>query len=149
MDTLKNLAIQQLQDGETVWFGCDVARYADRKAGILDPYLYDYESAFGTPLKFSKAERLNYKESMLTHAMVLTGVNIVDNKPNRWKVENSWGEDAGKKGYFVMSDTWMDQYTYEIVVNKKYLSRSLSKALKQTPIELDPWDPMGSLAVSK
>lgn len=149
METLKDLAVQQLKDGETVWFGCDVARYSDRKVGILDTDLYDYETAFGTSFTFTKAERLDYKESMLTHAMVLTGVNLINGKPNRWKVENSWGEDAGHKGYFVMSDNWMDEFTYEIVANKKYLPKDLLEALDQKPIELDPWDPMGSLAFVK
>ncbi|MFC7393556.1 aminopeptidase C [Scopulibacillus cellulosilyticus] len=149
MKTLKALALEQIKDGETVWFGCDVSRYSDRKIGILDPDLYDYEAAFSTHFNLTKAERLDYKESMLTHAMVLTGVNLLDGEPDRWKVENSWGEDVGHKGYFVMSDNWMDEYTYQIVINKKYLSGDLLKAWEQEPIELDPWDPMGSLALTK
>lgn len=147
MKTLKELAIKQLKDDETVWFGCDVARYADRRSGVLDPHLYDYETAFQTHFRFTKAERLDYKESFLTHAMVLTGVNLADGEPNRWKVENSWGEKAGDQGYFVMSDKWMDEYTYQVVVNKKYLTQELIDALDQEPIELEPWDPMGSLAM--
>ncbi|MDR6998779.1 C1 family peptidase [Neobacillus niacini] len=149
MPTLKSLAIQQIKDGETVWFGSDVARYSDRKVGILDPDLFDYESAFGIRFNLTKAERLDYKESSLTHAMVLTGVNLVDGEPNRWKVENSWGEDVGNKGYFVMSDKWMDEYAYQVVVHKKYLSKDLVEAYNQDPIELQPWDPMGSLALVK
>ncbi|MCM3022731.1 aminopeptidase C [Heyndrickxia ginsengihumi] len=149
IQTLKSLAIKQIKDGETVWFGSDVARYSDRKIGILDPELFDYEEAFGTHFNLTKAERLDYKESSLTHAMVLTGVNLIDGEPNRWKVENSWGEDVGNKGYFVMSDKWMDEYTYQIVVNKKYLSKELVKAYNQEPIQLQPWDPMGSLAIVK
>lgn len=147
MKILKGLAVEQIKDGETVWFGSDVARYSDRKVGVLDPDLYDYEAAFETPFNLTKAERLDYKESMLTHAMVLTGVNLVNGEPNRWKVENSWGEEVGNKGYFVMSDKWMDEYTYQVVVNKKYLSKDLVKAFNQEPIELKPWDPMGSLAI--
>ncbi|MGG4039256.1 aminopeptidase C [Heyndrickxia ginsengihumi] len=149
IQTLKSLAIKQIKDGETVWFGSDVARYSDRKIGILDPELFDYEEAFRTHFNLTKAERLDYKESSLTHAMVLTGVNLIDGEPNRWKVENSWGEDVGNKGYFVMSDKWMDEYTYQIVVNKKYLSKELVKAYNQEPIQLQPWDPMGSLAIVK
>lgn len=149
IDTLKQLAVSQIKDKETVWFGCDVVQSSDRKKGILDTNIYDYETAFGTSFRLTKAERLDYKESCLTHAMVLTGVNLVDGKPNRWKVENSWGEEPGNKGYFVMSDEWMDEYTYQVVVNKKYLPEHLKKALEQEPVELKPWDPMGSLAVMR
>lgn len=149
MKTLKELAISQLKDQGPIWFGSDVVRYSNRKEGILDTALYDYRSTFGTPFTLNKSERLDYKESSLTHAMVLTGVNLINGKPNRWKVENSWGEDSGYKGYFVMSDRWMDEYTYQVVINKKYLSKELREALDQTPIQLKPWDPMGSLALMK
>lgn len=146
METMKQLAIRQIQDNESVWFGCDVGKFSNRDHGIMDLDLYDYETTLGIQMAMTKAERLDYKGSVMTHAMVLTGVNLVEGKPNRWKVENSWGEKLGNKGYFVMSDKWMDEYTYQIVVNKKYLSDDLRKAWEQEPIELKPWDPMGSLA---
>ena len=95
----------------------------------------------------TKAERLDYCQSMMTHAMVFEGVNLDDEgKPNRWRVENSWGEDAGKKGYYVMSDAWFDEYMYQVVVNKKYLTADELKVIDTPVIELAPWDPMGSLA---
>lgn len=149
METLKDLAARQIKDNESVWFGCDVGQDSNRKAGIMDAALYDYEKAFGFPIHMSKAERLDYHDGMLTHAMVLTGVNLVNDKPNRWKVENSWGEKVGNQGYFVMSDAWMDDYTYQVVVHKKYLSDELKNAWEQEPTVLQPWDPMGSLAVMK
>ncbi|MDF2909182.1 MAG: aminopeptidase [Sporolactobacillus laevolacticus] len=147
METLKSLAISQIKNKESVWFGCDVVLYSDNTLGIMDTDLFDYDTAFGTEFKMTKAERLDYKHSCLSHAMVLTGVNLVDGKSNRWKVENSWGEKWGTKGYFVMSDAWMDEYTYQVVINKKYLSDELKAAFEQEPIELKPWDPMGALAV--
>ncbi|WP_018664822.1 aminopeptidase C [Heyndrickxia acidiproducens] len=149
MDTFKNLAVQQIKDNRSVWFGCDVAASSDRNQGIMDTALYDLEKAFGFSFEMTKAERLDYKDSVMTHAMVLTGVNLVDGKPDRWKVENSWGEKVGKDGYFVMSDAWMNDYTYQIVVDKKYLSDELKQAWEQEPIVLKPWDPMGSLALMK
>lgn len=149
METLKDLAIKQIKENEGVWFGCDVAQDFNRKEGIMDSALFDYEKAFGFPIHMSKAERLDYSDGLLTHAMVLTGVNLVNDKPNRWKVENSWGEKVGNKGYFVMSDEWMNDYTYQVVVHKKYLSEELKNAWEQEPITLKPWDPMGSLAFMK
>jgi bleomycin hydrolase len=46
-----------------------------------------------------------------------------------------------------MSDDWFDEYMYQVVVNKKYLSEELVKEYESEPILLEPWDPMGSLAV--
>lgn len=149
METLKKLAISQIKDKQTVWFGCDVVLYTEPNLGVMDKDVFDYDTAFSTEFGLTKAERLDYHESCLTHAMVLTGVNLVDGKPNRWKVENSWGETRGNKGYFVMSDKWMDEFTYQIVVNKKYLSDELKAAFEQKPAVLKPWDPMGALALTR
>ncbi|WP_334329052.1 aminopeptidase C [Companilactobacillus sp. HBUAS59699] len=150
INDFKSLAIKQLQDGEAVWFGSDVGQSSDRKIGIMDTNIYDVAGLFNTDLSMTKAERLDYIESMMTHAMVLTGVDLDENgKPTKWKVENSWGEKVGTKGYFVMSDSWFDEYVYQLVINKKYLSDDLKKTFEtesKEPKVLAPWDPMGALA---
>lgn len=146
MSELKKLAIKQLQNGESVWFGSDVGQSSNSKKGIMDTHLYAPDELFNTDLSLSKAERLDYSESLMTHAMVITGVDLVDGKPTKWKVENSWGEKVGTKGYFVMSNDWMDEFVYQFVINKKYLTEDQQKAQKQDPIVLKPWDPMGALA---
>lgn len=146
IEELKKAAIAQLQDGEPVWFGSDVGQRSCRE-GIMDLDLYGVDDLFGTTFGMNKAERLEYGQSLMTHAMVFQGVNLdEDGRPNRWRVENSWGEDAGKEGYYVMSDRWFDEYTYQIVVNKKYLPKEALEAYESEPIMLKPWDPMGSLA---
>ena len=109
-----------------VWFGCDVGKRGSRGDGILDLDIYNLDGLFGTHFGMNKAERLEYGQSLMTHAMVFQGVNLDENgKPNRWRVENSWGEDACKDGYYVMTDEWFNEYTYQIVVNKKYLSQEI------------------------
>lgn len=146
MQTFRKVAIEQLKHGESVWFGSDVGQESDRKKGIMDTNLYHQDELFDVDFSMSKAERLDYGESMMTHAMVLTGVDLVDGQPTKWKVENSWGDKVGEKGFFVMSDDWMEEFCYQIVVNKKYLPKDLQKILKEEPTVLAPWDPMGALA---
>lgn len=146
MDELKAAAIAQMKDGYPVWFGCDCGKDADRDTGLWDNAQYDYANTLDMQLNMTKAEMLDYKESAMNHAMVLTGVNLVDEKPTRWKIENSWGEKIGNKGYFIASDSWFDEYTYVVAVHKKYLSEASQKALLEEPTELLPWDPFGTLA---
>lgn len=146
MDEFKQLAIEQLKNGESVWFGSDVIKYSETKLGIMALNTYDYDKLFDVNLEMTKAEALDYGESMMDHAMVITGVDLVDGKPTKWKVENSWGNKVGHKGYFVMSDAWMDKYCYQIVINKKYLSDDLKRDYAKSPVVLKPWDPMGTLA---
>ncbi|QEA54231.1 C1 family peptidase [Loigolactobacillus coryniformis] len=146
IDTFKQLAIKQLQAGESVWFGSDVGQASDRQIGIMDTAIYNKDDLFNVDLSMTKAQRLDYGESLMTHAMVITGVDLVDDKPTKWKVENSWGDKVGEKGYFVMSDAWLDQYVYQIVINKQYLPADLLAATKEDPKVLAPWDPMGALA---
>ncbi|WP_243858981.1 C1 family peptidase [Actinomyces sp. ZJ308] len=74
-------AIVAIQDGELVWFACDVAKQRDKSAGIWDAGLHDYEGLYGVDLSMTKAERLVARESALTHAMCLTGVDLVDGVP--------------------------------------------------------------------
>ncbi|WP_283096116.1 C1 family peptidase [Apilactobacillus xinyiensis] len=140
MPELKTAAIEQLKAGETVWFGNDVTRQLSRKEGLLDANLYHYDELFNLNLSMTKAERLAYKQGEVSHAMTLTGVDLVNDKPTKWKVENSWGDKNGFNGYFVMADNWMDEYVYEVVINKKFLTDSQRELLSLAPEELKPWD---------
>ena len=147
MDRLKELAITQMKAGETVWFGSDVAQSSNRKAGIMAEGMHDFTASMDIRLTQDKAGRLDYSESLMTHAMVLTGVDLDENgKAKKWKVENSWGEKVGNKGYFVASDAWMNEYTYQIVVRKEFLTAAELAAYEAEPLVLAPWDPMGALA---
>ncbi len=148
VEELKALAIKQLQNNEAVWFGSDVGQSSDRETGIMDLEIYDLNNLFNTEFNLTKGQRLEYGESLMTHAMVLTGVNLDENgKSNKWRVENSWGDAPGNNGYYVMSDKWFNEFTYQIVINKKHLSKAQLELLEKEPIILKPWDPMGSLAL--
>ena len=149
ISSLKRVAVAQLKDGLPVWFGSDVDQGFLRKDGILDPAGIDVDSLFNLPIEsgLDKAARLDYGESLMTHAMTLQGVNLdEDGNPTRWRVENSWGKDHGKDGYDIASDAWFDEYVYQVVVDKKYLTDEERAAYESEPVELAPWDPMGALA---
>ncbi len=88
----------------------------------MDTQLVDYELGFNIRLGLDKASRLKTAESAMTHAMVLTAVHVVDGKSVRWRVQNSWGTAAGTQGWFVMSESWMDEFVYQVVVDPRYHS---------------------------
>ena len=101
------------------------------------------DQLFGTDFDFDKAHGLEYGDSPSNHAMTLTGVNLDEQgKPNRWKVENSWGKDNGEDGYYVASDKWFDRYVTEIIIRKEYLDDATRALLETEPVELDPWQPL-------
>lgn len=148
IDVMKKAVIDQLKDGHPVWFGCDVIQFFDRAGSRLDLESVKIFDLFNVKYDLSKAERLDYKESLMTHAMVFVGADVDEKtgKVNRFKVENSWGKDSGSRGYLVMSDAWFDEYMYQALINKKYLAKEVVEAYEKEPIHLKPWDPMGSLA---
>jgi len=138
---MKEIALAALLDSQRVWFGCDIGFDVSGKKGLMVKGLVDYESLFGVPLGMTKIQRLNYRHSSSNHAMVLTGVDIVDDKPRRWRVENSWGDERGDKGFFTMSDDWFDEYVLNVIVPRKYVPQDLLAVLRQPPTELPVWDP--------
>ncbi len=147
LDEFKAATIAQMESGEPVWFGCDCGPDGDRDLGLWDDKQYDYANTFDMDLTMSKADMLNGHQSAMNHAMMMTGVNLdEEGKPNRWKIENSWGEAPGNKGYFIGSDTWFDKYMYVVAINKKFLSEKAVAALEKESIEVAPWDPFGTLA---
>ena len=146
IDVMKRAAAKSIKGGEAVWFGCDVAKMFHRDLGVMDMKLYDYELLFGTNFKMDKQTKLEYGDSVMTHAMLLTAVDMKGSQSIKWRIENSWGEKGGDKGYLLMTDSWFDEYTYEVVVDKKYLPQKVKKIFERDPIILNPWDPMGSLA---
>ncbi|KAJ9617699.1 uncharacterized protein PV06_10224 [Exophiala oligosperma] len=146
MATMKKAAIAMLKAGLPVFFGSDVGKFSNSSSGVMDPNLYDYGLAFNINLGLSKSQRLRAGESAMTHAMVLTAVQVEGGKSVRWRVMNSWGDSAGEKGYFVMTDEWMDEFVYQVVVDPSYVTKEIKDVLDQKPKVLPLWDPMGALA---
>ena len=140
MEEFKAAVIRQLEAGDPIWFSCDCHPYGNREEGIWDTGIYDYVTPFDLKLQMDKGQMLEYHQSAPNHAMLLTGVNLVDGKPDKWKVENSWGSDKADKGYYIMSDEWFDQYVYFASIDRKYLTQEENALYDQEPIVLPPWD---------
>lgn len=144
---MKGITQRLLEDGLPVWMGCDVGKQMHRQRGLWDANLFDFGALYGADFGMDKADRLRYGQTMMTHAMLFTGVDVVDGKPRRWRVENSWGDkESGRKGYYTMNDSWYDEYMFEIACPPEYLSDEMKAGLDTEPIVLPAWDPMGSLA---
>ncbi|MCI2171627.1 C1 family peptidase [Schleiferilactobacillus perolens] len=139
-DRLKALCIQLLKDNTPIWFGCDVLENMDRVAGALSGNLYNTDDLFSIHVNRDKALRLDTGQGSVSHAMTLTGVDLINDQPTKWKVENSWGDKTGHKGYFTMDDAWFDAYVYEAVIPTKYMNAAENKAWQGQPAILPAWD---------
>lgn len=144
---LKEAAIASLKKDNPVWFGCDVGKYFSRDLGVMDIDLFDFELFYGTDFPMSKADRLEYGDSQMTHAMLFTGVDLgKKDQSKKWRVENSWGDKFGDKGYDIMTDAWFNEFTFEVVVHQDFITKEELAIYQREPVSLKPWDPMGALA---
>lgn len=115
--------------------------------GIWSTECYDFDGTFGMEFGMEKGDRLDLRESAMNHAMVITGVTLdEDGVPTKWKIENSWSDENGVKGYYQMSAGWFDQFVYQAVINRKHLTEEQCREAAAEPKHLNPWDPMGTLA---
>jgi bleomycin hydrolase len=146
MPLIKDITSRTLRGGEPVWFGCDVGKMMSNEYGVWDAGLYDLSSVYDAAFTLGKADRLVFHETQMTHAMLFTGVDVLDGVTRRWRVENSWGADSGKDGFYTMNDSWFDEYVFEIAARRGALPAELQRVLGTEPIVLPAWDPMGALA---
>ena len=146
IDVIRKTTQATLEAGDPVWMGCDTSKQCDRDMGIWDGKLFDFEGTYGIDLEMTKAEELTYGQAQMTHAMVFTGVDVLDGVTRRWRVENSWGDQIADKGFFTMNDSWFDQHVFEVAIRRDRLPVELLPVLATEPIVLPAWDPMGSLA---
>ena len=142
VERIKEMAIASIKDNVAMYFSCDVNKFYDRNKGTLDLANFDYGSLMGVTFGMDKKQRVQTHASGSSHAMTLIAVDIVDGKPVKWMVENSWGPSSGYKGCLIMTDEWFNEYMFRLVVEKKYVPEDILKMLDQQPTLLPAWDPM-------
>jgi bleomycin hydrolase len=141
MQILKDIAAKAVLDDEPIWFSCDVGKDQSRDHGIMAMGMFDYDSIYMTDMAMTKAQRSLFRESVPNHAMVFIGIDMQNDKPAKWLVENSWGDEKGSKGLWTIYDSWFDTNVYSIIVKKNYVPKEILDIYKQPPIKLPPWDP--------
>ena len=144
VERIKEMAIASIKDNTAMYFSCDVAKFLDRKKGVLDIANFDYESLMGVTFGMDKKERVQTHASGSSHAMTLIAVDVCEKtgKPVKWMVENSWGPASGYQGCLIMTDEWFNEYMFRLVVEKKYVPEDILKMMEQEPVLLPAWDPM-------
>ena len=137
IEDIKKVAIRMLRAGQPVIFGSDPRSFASKKYGYMDEGLFDYEGVFGTGLMMEKPFSHDYKWTVAMHMMLFMGVNFgPDGKPDRWKVQNSYGPGMGIDGHYVMSDAWFDKYIDGATLSKKFMDPETLACLEKEPIPL-------------
>ena len=146
MDRVKELTKKSIDNNMPVWFGCDVSSERDKSSGVEDVGIIDYGIVGMNTSNMDKEARLKSFSSLPNHAMLITGYHEDENKIKRWKVENSWGKSSGTEGFLIMTDRWMDEYVFQILVNKAILTEKELQILESEARTIEPWDPLGTLA---
>ena len=144
---IRAITTSVLTSGRAVWFGADCHPNSDRASGLFVDGLYDFDNLFGVGFSTSKEQRVDTGESAMNHAMLFTGVDVNEaGEGRRFRVENSWSEEPGDKGFFTMDAPWFDANVFEVAVHVDDLPAELRAVISEEPTHLPAWDPMGALA---
>ena len=141
MEDMKKIAVASVLANEPMWFAVNMGVDQSREHGLMEEGLFDYETLFDIDLTLDKADRTRFHAGASNHAMTLMGVDLVDGKPRKWLVENSWGDDKGDKGRWTLYDNWFDEHVYTIIVNKHHVPAEIMAKFKEEAAELPCWYP--------
>lgn len=138
-------AVKKSIDGsEAVWTAMDTKKFVSNKHGILDQNAFNFKDIFGFNNIMDKCDSLKYRQSAPNHAVMINGYNLDHGKTKGFKVENSWGEKIGFKGNYFMHLDWFKNYTFEVVVDKKFVSNKVRSVLDKKPVTLPYFSPFGA-----
>ena len=138
---MKKIAVKSVLASQPMWFAVNMGVDQSKEHGIMERELFDYEALFAIDMPFSKAGRARFNAGASNHAMVLMGVDLIDGKPRKWLVENSWGDDKGNKGTWILYDRWFDEHVYTIIVHKSHVPDDVLAVFEEEAEALPAWYP--------
>lgn len=151
MDQLSTAVIACIRASIPVFFSPEfphAKKHGSKTSGLMDVHLYDL-SPFNVDHTYgmTKSERLLSLDGRMAHCMVITAAHLDDQgKAVRYKVANSWGDHNGKKGWFVMTQEWFEEYVYEVMLPREMGTGRQLEVLDNKEgrevVQLDPWDVM-------
>lgn len=141
-DILKQTAIRSILANEPLWFAVNMDIDQSNKHGVMQHRLFDYEALFGVDLSLDKAARARFHAGVSNHAMALIGVDLdQDGTPRKWLVENSWGDDKGDDGRWILHDPWFDEHVYTLIVHRRHVAAEILARFEDDPVTLPAWYP--------
>lgn len=140
IETIKSLVKKMIDNGRSVWMSCDVHKMAEHDNGIFNENIFNYTDLLSIPKPLSKADRLDYSDGGGNHAMLFTGYHEESGKVTKWRIENSWGDKKGTKGYYELSDEWFNEHVYTSLICKDLLSSELLAVFEEPVVTLMPWE---------
>lgn len=143
-----SMVIEQLRRGYPIWIGVDAEHHVDKDAGIFDLFTQRYTETENIEMELDKGSALLYRDSLMTHALLLCGVDMQNEKVTRWCAKNSFGEKTGQNGYAIMSPEWFGRYVYQAIIRKEIAAEFIKpdNYEKSRVRYLEAWDPFGCLA---
>jgi len=141
MKEMVAMVLKSVMADQPVWFGANSSAEGDTSKGLWLQNIEDTEDLFGIDFSLSKSDTLAYDNGAPDHAMLITGVDVQKGHPVKWKVENSWGEKSGDKGWFTIDSQWFDRHVFQVIICRRFVPAKLLALTEQKPILLPPWDP--------
>jgi bleomycin hydrolase len=136
----KDAIFKCLKHSYGIWFACDIGQYFINKGSILDKNSSNLRDMFDIDFNLSKKASLETRTSVPNHAMMFSGCHAIGKKIDRWKVENSYGDEVGKDGFITMSDSWFDEFVICAAVHIDCLPVSLrAKAMGRKQLKWLPF----------
>ena len=137
--SIKKICLKAILADEPIPFGVDMGIDQSTKHGLMEHKLYDYESLFGIKMDLTKAERKRLCAPRAGHMMAIIGVDLKKSVPQKWLIENSWGDDKGQKGLWTLFDSWFDEHVDHVIAHKRHIPAKTLRIFREKPLKLPIW----------